>query len=172
MRTVDSRSQWLDLLIVLLKFLLTLLSGASGVATWIVVSSDPGVRALGLGPDVTWFWILLITVFVLAVATWAFQLWRKGQQDTESELLSRVLDFVEWVLDSLKAETGKLLREIPRSVVEEAAKEVYRTFIQDTPLGFVPEDVFVDFVVRRWEQMAGVQATVRPVTVRLMPSAR
>jgi len=156
----DGRPQWTEILIVVLKFLLTLLSGA-GAATALVVSNSPSMRATSLDPTSQWFWILLAVVLALAIATWAFARWRSTRQDQEGELFDQVLDFVEWVLKALEEEAGRRLREIPQAEVERAAIGVYESFIADTALAVVPQAVFVDFVVARWRQLAGVQAEVK-----------
>jgi len=166
MHTFDSgsRPQWLSILIEVLSFILTILSGIGG--TLALGQTQPGAHALGLDPSASWVWILLIAVIVLAIVTWAFRMWLKRRGDTDEELLDQILEFVGWVLDALKEETGNRLRELPQSQVEDAARQVYREFIADTPLAIVPEEVFVKFVVDRWRQIVGVQGQVSASVAR------
>jgi len=166
MRTYsDSRPQWLDILIKVLSFILSLLSGFGGAL--VLAPSSAGLRAQGLDPTSKWFLILLGCSVVLAVAVWVFRMWLERREETENELLEKVLDYVESVLDALKEETNKRLREIPQAAVEGAARQVYQTFIADTALALVPEDVFVQFVVERWRQLAGVQTNVKVAIARV-----
>jgi len=163
-----SRPPWLTVLIEILSFILTILSGAGGILA--LGQTRTGVSAQGLDPSASWFWILLLAVIVLAIVTWAFRMWLKRRGDTDDELFDQVLGFVDWVLGALKDETGKRLREIPQSEVEDAARQVYGEFIEGSPLALVPEDVFVRFVVERWRQMAGVQIQVKMSVTRTRKS--
>jgi len=163
MRTLDSgsRPQWIDLLITILSFILSLLTGGAGAGVAIQALSSPDrLSAFEAGGSTTWFWILFAAVAVLAVVAWAFRMWQEKREGEDSELLDQVFGFIDWLLDALEKETGRLLRDIPQATVEAAAKRVYSQFIAGTALAIVPEQVFVDAVVAQWRKMAGVQSQV------------
>lgn len=164
----SDRKPWLDLLLRILALIFSFLFGGTSIAA---VTRPGGVGVLALDPASKWFWILAGVLLVLALATWAFQWWRERQQDDEDELLKQILDFVQWVLTSLEQETGRLLREIPQSTVEEAARQVYRSFIANTPLAIVPEGVFVDFVVERWKRAVGVNVQIKALVARSLSAS-
>jgi len=153
-------SNWLEIVIKVLRWLIAILSAVGGATA--VASGIPGTtmaaRAMSEG---TWLWVLLGVLAIAGVLTWVFETWRQGRQDNEDKILDQVLDFVQWILESLKEETGKRLRDIPQATVEAAARQVYREFLADTPLAFVPEDVFTGMVVEYWRKVAGVGSTVR-----------
>lgn len=157
MERANLRAMWPEIVIQILRILIWILGLLSAGAGTISVVQGAGMPLLST-PATNWFWILLGATIVLLAAGWAFDTWRKGHQEGEDELLDQIVAIIGWLLDALQEETGKLLREIPQSVVEQAAREVYRHFIAGTPLAFVPEEVFVQLVVEQWRRIAGVQA--------------
>jgi len=148
---------WIEIVIQVLRFLIALLGSLSGVLA-IAQGVLPSSLAL---PTTSWFWIFAGAVLVFGVLLWLFERWRQGREGSDDAILEDVLDFVEDILESLKAEAGRLLSEIPQATVEEAARQVYRQFIAGTPLGaVVAEEVFVSFVVERWRRLAGIESAV------------
>lgn len=162
--------KWVEIVIIVLKAVLALLGLLAGVASFLGGTSAGQAMLLGLDPT-GWVWVLFGAFLVIGVLTWAFQLWRDRHGPSEDQLLEQILDFVEWLLEALKAETGRLLHEIPQSTVEEAARNVYRRFIAPSPLGaLVSEETFVGMVVERWKYLgtlSGVQSVVSQTLQRV-----
>lgn len=149
----------IDIVIVILKALLAILSVIAGAGA-VFSGPAPGLAAAGMQPA-SWVWILGGVMLVLAGLTWLFTFWRERGGPSEDPLWDQILDIVDWLLKALAQETGKLLREIPQSVVEQAAKDVYRQFIANKPLaGLMSEADFVAMVVEQWRRIAGVETLV------------
>lgn len=150
---------WLQILLRVLRFVFSLLCGGSAMILALTQSLDP---LLVQTSDVatSWFWSLFVVGAVLALVLWAFVWWLENREETENELLERVLEYIADLLTALKEETGKRLREIPAEVVARAARAVYKQYIEGTKLAIIPEEVFVNFVIERWRQIAGIEGQV------------
>ena len=119
----------------------------------------------------TWSIIGVLAVIILGVALWAFRTWRKTQD--ESERLAFVFDLVDLVLEALVRETKRELAQIPETEIAEAARAVWRQYIEPSPFAaFVPEQVFVDLALGQWRQVIGVGQAVTIAVARIQALER
>jgi hypothetical protein len=104
-------------------------------------------------------WILILLSLLAGAAAGGFALKLIDRKD-DDELLDQVLDLAEVVIDTTKKAVQGAMQDVPIGEVEASATAVYRKYVAGTVLEKVmPERVFVNLVVEKWELLAGVEAT-------------